>query len=488
MRSEIACSSNDDDVKLFRRSVSEFGVSKVEGRKKSDDSISLKPLLSVPSIYVDNVDTDSAKSYLIDSPALSEADWTGLDLNLIDVDTISMIVRNVEAFDKTRRGSDDVYSELVEVPLPKEEQKVVRLNEQKVGSPKKHDFIHNLQEKLHHLSDTLHRRESPSPPRYHAKSGEMFHGLKENVSGKIHQIAEKMHHFHLPHLPHHNQTVAENGLVGQAMQAILMEKFNIVEVSTTVNSIETNQKRKSSSSSLHSIKQKFNLFQRPRRSIDSETSSLRSISEVKALESSEKICNDAPESEHDLHEKLEDDSSLLELKVHEDSGASNESIVTVVSRDKKSVSKEDLLVSVENFASIMSTHNTFTEPTTFADTNKKPLHASLLSLSRNEQLSTSPSVKMHARTESIGCKFPASPTRHASGSVGKDSTLTAVHRRSSDSDLSVTPKGKPTNKSFQLLRTTFIHSSKTVFLISQFLSTINYNIKSDNLTDVNIEH
>lgn len=463
MRSDIACSSNDDDAKLFRRSVSEFGVAKSEGRKKSDDLLSMKPLLSVPSIYVDNVDSDSTKSFLIDSPALSETDWTGLDLNSIDVDTISMIVRNVEAFDKTKRDSDDVYNELIEVELPEENQ-VVGPSEQKGGSLKKHDFIHNLQEKLHHLSDTLHRKESP--PRQHAKPGEMLHGLKENMSGKFHQIAEKMHHFHLPHLPLHQQTVSENGLVGQAMQTILMEKFNIVEASSTGNSVEVSQKRKSSSSSLQSIKQKFNLFQRPRRSIDSETSSLRSISEVKALESSEKIWNDAMEiEEHDLPEKLDDESSLLELKVHDEheSGASNESLITVVSNDKKAISKEDLRVSVEHFDSILSAHKTFTEPTTFADTNKIPLHASLLSLSRNEQLSTSPSVKMHARTESIGCKFPASPSKLISGSVGKDSTLTAVHRRSSDSDLSVTPKGEQTTGNLSSCRNYFHSFSETFF-------------------------
>lgn len=452
MRNDIACNSNDGDSKSFRRSVSDFGVSRADGRKSSEDSFTLKPLLSVPSIYVDNIETDSTKSFLIDSPALSEADWTGLDLNSIDVDTISMIVRNVEAFDQ-RRDSDDIDVELVEVELPKVEQSIAASSPQKVGSPKKHDFIHNLQEKLHHLSDTLHGKESP--PRNYGKSGEIFHGFKENMSGKFHQIAEKMHHFHLPHLQHHQHTVAENGLVGQAMQTILMEKFNIVEASTVSTSPEPSQRRKSTSSSLQSIKQKFNLFQRPRRSIESESSSLRSISELKALESSEKISNEVPEIEE--KEKLDDESSLLELTVHDDSEASIDSLITVVSQDRKSVSREDLRVSVENFDSILSSHRTFTEPTTFANTNKRPLHASLLSLSRNE-LSTSPNVKMHARTESIGCKFPASPSKNISGSIGKESTLTAVHRRSSDSDLSVTPKGELSKRLHA--RRNYFHSFK----------------------------
>lgn len=430
--------------------MSESGAKKFEARKKSEnDSLHSKhstSLWSVPSIFVDNGETPSNLS-LADISSISEDEPS---VKSIDPETISMIVRNVEALEglETRRDYDDIDWNLDDIELPTLVEQAAS-SDQKVGSPKKHDLFHGLkdsiQEKFHHLSDNIKKHDmmpKESPPREH---GKIFHDLKENVSGKIHQIAEKMHHFHLPHMPHHQQESSENGLVSQAMQTILMEKFNIVEASSALHSTDTMQKRKSSSSSLQSIKQKFNLFQRPRRSVEmqSETSSLKSISEIQATGQPEKTSDEPIEnknSEIDF-EAFNDDSSILELPIHEDPGwkASNDSLVTVLSHDKSIVSKEELKVSVVNFDSILSVHKPLAN--NLADTNKAPLHASLLSLSRNE-LSTSPGGKMHARTESIGCKFPASPAKNVSGSLGKDQTLSAAHRRSSDSDLSITPKGE----------------------------------------------
>lgn len=392
----------------------------------------------MPSIFVDSGET-TENSSVVD-----------YDLKMADAETISMIVRNVEAFEKieTRTDSDEDEFNLEEIELTKIEEPSPSA-EMKAGSPKKHDFIHGLkdsiQERFHHLSDNMkkHDMKVESPPREH---GKMFHGLKENVSGKFHQIAEKMHNFHLPHLPHHQHDTPHDSLVSQAMQTILMEKFNIVEASTAINSsTETMQKRKSSSSSLQSIKQKFNLFQRPRRPGDmqSDTSSLKSISEVNAQDQSERESSKVVfeiENEKYFDDEAEN-SSVLELKIHNepDSEASNESLITVLSNDKY-FSKDNLKASVENFDSFLSNHPPFSNATTFADTNKSPLHESLLSLSRNELISTSPGVKMHERTESIGCKFTVSPSKNTYGSLGKDQMLTSIHRRSSDSDLSITPK------------------------------------------------
>lgn len=448
MRSNTA-SKSSDDAKLFRKSVSESGAKKFTSLKKSDSDSLSKSLLSVPSIFVDNIDAESIKSSsIVDSSSISEGEFfrdrSTSDLTSLDPETISMIVRNVAALDG-RRNSDDVDSNLVEINLSEvdlAQATEVNGNEQKNGSLKKHDFIHDLkgsiQEKLHHIK--LHKKDSPP-----TKQKERFHGLKENVSGKLHQIAEKMHQFHLPHLPHHQQEeIHHDGLVAQAMQTILMEKFNIAEASTAVgSSAEAAMKRKSSSSSLQSIREKLNFFQRPRRSVEnSETSSLKSISEVIGPGTSERSLDDAMELEDDCF----DEASLMELKIHEKPGSatSNESIITILSRDRKSVSREDLRLSVVNFDSFLSAHPSFSKDATFiADTNKKPLHASLLSLSRNEQLSTSPGMKIHARTESIGSKFPASPAKNASNSLDKNQ-ITPAHRRSSDSDLSITPKGEST--------------------------------------------
>jgi hypothetical protein len=393
--------------------MSESGMKKFDPKKKAEnewrDAKRSKSLLSVPTIYVDNLETELSTLSLASSVS-------DLDEPLVDPETVSMIVRNVEAMEKNEEIQES--SEMVEIELPKPvEIEVTKPSDFKSESPKKtHDFMHSIQEKLH---DVLHHRKETEQ----GKSKEIFHDLKENVSGKIHQIAEKMHHFHLPH---HHAEVPHDGLVAQAMQTILMEKFNIAEASTTVHSNpeHTMQKRKSSSSSLQSIKEKFNLFQRPRRSLEmpNDSTSLNSISEIHSPAKPSVI---------------EDSSSFLELKIHDEpeskSTASSESIVTV-----KSLSKDDLIV--ENFDSILTTHTTLAKVTTIADTNTSPLHESLLSLTRKE-LSTSPGVKMHTRTESVGMKFSASPAKNVSSSLGKDQITTGIHRRSSDSDLSITPKG-----------------------------------------------
>ena len=386
----IACKVTDDmksvgkcvDMKKFNPKNSQL----------SDKKWS-KSLLNVPAIFVDNLEKEIATISIASS--VFDLDETGMD-----PETVSMIVRNVEAMDK-----EDLN--MVEIDLPKEE----KLEDLKVVNPKKpHDFMHSIQEKLH---DVLHHKKESE----HAKTKEIFHDIKENVSGKFHQIAEKMHNFHLPH---HHPDVPHDGLVATAMQAILLDKFNIAEASTAVHvKQETMQKRKSSSSSLQSIKEKFQMIQRPRRSLEmpSDTTSLNSISEA----SPSKTCI------------LDDYSSVLELKIHDSDSSTHTSVETIKTANSTN--------SVESFNPVSLTHKNFDKVTTFADTNKAPLHESLLSFTRKE-LSSSPAAKTHARGDSnVGMKFAASPARNVSSSLGKDQMTTGIHRRSSDSDLSITPKG-----------------------------------------------
>lgn len=378
-------------------------------RKASLEAEQTKSLLSVPSIYVD-ADNVEDKASIVSSTISTNFDSASIcDEKRSELETVSMIVRNVEAF------------------------AIQELEAQKVSPKTKHDFLNELKEKFHHLGskkkDVTHDM---------TKKKEILHDLRENVSEKFHQIAEKIHHIHLPHLHHHD---TEESLIAQAMQTILLEKVNIVEASTGIHpSTSSEAKRKSSNSSLHSIKQKFNLFQRPRRSIDtSETSSLKSISEINSqTNTSEK----GPEHEENL--------SNVELKIHEDtrSEASFESTITVLpsssSECLKAVSKEDLKLSVQNFDLFLKSNS---HAATFAGTNNKPLHESLLSLSRNELLSASPNVKTHARTESIGCKMmggnsPSKQQQTQCGSLPTKDVSANICRRSSDSDLSITPKGE----------------------------------------------
>lgn len=391
-----------------------------------------KSLLSVPSICIDNLDSASSISTIgADSSA-----YIG-NYKHSELDTVSMIVRNVEAADS--------------LELELQAQKTT-------GSPPKvkHDFYHDLkgsiQDKLH-LSSSIKKKENTHES---AKTKEILHDLRENMSGKFHQIAERIHHIHLPHIHHAHE---EESLVAQAMQTILLEKFNIVEASSGVHPSTSSDagKRKSSASSLQSIKQKFNLFQRPRRSVElpNEMTSLKSISEINTLSNVEMTKSSSPSSSSSSSSSSSEDesSSIVELKIHEEtlSEASLESTITVLvksEQDLKAISKEDLKLSVRNFDSFLNSNNRNNNSSlgAFADTtNNKPLHESLLSLSRNELLSVSPSMKTHARTESIGCKVavgsPSKQPQHSGSLPGKD-ILSNICRRSSDSDLSITPKGE----------------------------------------------
>lgn len=421
MKSEKTLKSGRLDTKPTK-CAPEFAFKKNEARAKLDGSKQSQSLLNVPSNSAAKRGSESAR---LNRKTASEKDLSTLDL--VDSDTISMIVRNVEAFEKKEAQKHD---DMVDVALPGSRNLGAR--PKTFGSSKKNVFMHDIQEKLHHITDNIKKHDllhkTESPPRDHCKTKEILNDLKDNVSGKFQQIAEKIHHFHLPHMTHSHE-VPRDGLVGQAMQTILMEKFNIVEAT---------QKRRPSSSSLQSIKHKLNLFQRPRRSVElqSESGSLNSILEVQSPEHSSEL--------PDQTELPADDSSILELEIHKEpeSASSKESLVTILPKcDRKAVSRDDLRISVDKFdPPFTSTHQSFSKIAAFTDTNKAPLHASLLSLSRNEMLSTSPAVKTHTRNESVG--FAASPSKHVSSSLGKDMMTTGIHRRSSDSDLSITPKGK----------------------------------------------
>jgi hypothetical protein len=405
-----------------------------------------KSLLSVPSICNENVDSESTTSTNFDRGS-SNFDQSEC------IDTVSMILRNVEAMD---RDTENKTSEEI----------AINATNADTRNSKKHDFIHDLkgtiQEKFHHMMHHHHHHHDESLPTKN-ESGKpkekILHELKENVSGKFHQIADKLHHIHFPHM-HHSHAEDDESLMSQALQTMLLEKFNIAEASTShhqpspSSSDLSTQKRKSSSSSLESIKQKFHLFQRPRRSVElpSETNSLKPISEINAPRS---IATTKASVEIDIvkrHDDYDEHSEKTALD-EENSVGSFESAVTVIyagASKRKAISKEDLRLSVQNFDSIMS--HSFENLAAADDTNKRPLHESLLSLSRNELLSASPNIKTHthARTESIGCKFSAaSPSKQAacqtqSGSGGGSlpTASTAIFRRSSDSDLSLnTPKG-----------------------------------------------
>lgn len=172
-----------------------------------------KSLLNVPSISVDNLDSTSSVS-----------STSMCDDKRSEFETVSMIVRNVEAADKEIEKAAAVA---------------------KGCTKAKHDFINDLkgtiQEKFHisKKKEVVHEATG--------KKMEILHELKENMSGKFHQIAERIHHIHLPHI-HHAHAHEDESLIAQAMQTILLEKFNIVEASSGIHPSTSDTGKKFSSS------------------------------------------------------------------------------------------------------------------------------------------------------------------------------------------------------------------------------------------------
>jgi hypothetical protein len=163
-----------------------------------------KSLLNVPSVFVDNLDSTSSVS----STSMS-------DDKRSDFETVSMIVRNVEAADKEIEKAAEVIARGSSIKA-------------------KHDFINDLKGTIQEKFHISKKKEAGHEAAAAGKKKEILHELKENMSGKFHQIAEKIHHIHLPHI-HHAHAHEDESLIAQAMQTILLEKFNIVEASSGIH-------------------------------------------------------------------------------------------------------------------------------------------------------------------------------------------------------------------------------------------------------------
>lgn len=398
-----------------------FRTKKLKSAKNSFGSLTKQTVessnlrLNVPSILIESHGKNSEVSLvsLASSSSISDAPSTPSDVKpMIDIETISMILRNVEELEKLEAAAEsDVVATSSHV-----DSAGVPLSDKSPHKSKKHYIFRDLKTKLNHLSENLKRHDSIVRKKQQSESQQ--HGKMHNVSGKLHQIAEKVHNFHLPHLHHQNPS---ESLVGTAMQNMLMDNLTIVEAMTEVTEKPT-RTRKISTTSLGSIKQKLNMFARRKQSqeVKTETENIKSIAEN-------------AEKKVELPSQSSDDSSSSVDSIIR--SASVESLVTVVANNDDLSSFSGSLASFcpSNASSYANTN-----------TNQSPLHESLLSFTRSDQhlLSASPnSQKTHIRTESSGAKFSASPQR-ISNSLGKDQGLSSIHRRSSDSDLSITPKGE----------------------------------------------
>lgn len=400
---------------------SKISKSGFESVTKPNESSKLR--LNVPSILVET-QKKSEVSLVSLASSLSQSDRDDSTSSLsefkpmIDIETLSMILRNVEELEKLEKSQEESNCLTTTESFDVATSSKIEENSEK---HKKHFIFRDLKLKLHHLSETLKRHDSVIKKKTPSEVSQ--HGKLHNVSDKLHQIAEKVHNFHLPHL--HHQQQHEPSLVGQAVQTMLMENFNIAEATTEIHIKESsvpNEEKKSSS--LESFKRKLSVFGRKKseqsKTEEVQTTTLQSIEEVKTPRTSES-------------EKTSDDLSIDSQA----NSSSTDSLITVVPNNRKFSSFSDSMAQCSFQLPRVSSADT--------NINKMPLHESLLSLTRNDLLlSASPNgLKTHTRTESTGAKFSASPQR-ISSSLGKDQGLSSIHRRSSDSDLSITPKGELT--------------------------------------------
>lgn len=491
----------------------------VEAEKKGDAFLEpehAKSLLSVPTVSKDDLDSLSYKSTVGDSSEESDDD-DELDIygsTNIEAETVTMVMQKILAQEEkeqnytvdsinkimhtgttriTRNKEEILASEIIETqPNAGALEQIFSKNDENEGTwikpntsreysidtestgytnNHKHDLLHGLKEKLHkmhiphmsfHHDHTVRSPESPVDPLH------PHHTFKENVSEKFHQIADKIHHFHLPHIHENNH---QDGLIAQAMQTILIDKFNILEMQSGIPEIQPEpqpppQKRRSS---LQSIKQKFSLFNRPRRSVDlSSEKSLKPISEVHGQGSFEKTddTNTADKDLDFLEMKIDsqisnittssDNISLtslpqeLKISINEpsDSEASSQNSASA-SIDNKLSNNSDVSLSSVQLDNLLIDNRRKTFKNNDTETNKtKFLHGSLLSLKNRNELSASPvgtgiPQKFHARTESVGNKFSQSPKITGTPGSLPGREIANICRRSSDSDLSITPsKGK----------------------------------------------
>ena len=87
----------------------------------------------MPSIYIDNLDTASTISTPFDTPSNHDTPSMCDERSIEDVETVSMIVRNVEAMDRS----------FFEFELPNTSQDAAT-KEHHHDNKKHHDFIHDL--------------------------------------------------------------------------------------------------------------------------------------------------------------------------------------------------------------------------------------------------------------------------------------------------------------------------------------------------------
>lgn len=317
------------------------------------------------------------------------------------------------------------------------------------GVTHKDSILKSFKEKLHHLGEHMHTTE-----------------VKGNIVEKFHKLQEKVH---LPQFRAKSESRKHHGLLETAMQTILIDKANLMEtqVGTTDHSKNEPYERKNSLAAFKkrlsfskNLSLELPIFGRKKR-LDSDASvgkesvetlkneSLGSNRTIKTMKETSPVSNEAPiSSKMDMLDDNKDrlslsDSNLLTttgVVIDQSSKFQFFSLNDLLTKESHDLIKP-LCHTTDNTSAKADNHfleATYNTPLNL--TNQSSLHASPSFTHRNEVLSS----PFHPRTESISASArPQQSTGMASSSIGRETPSLAVHhRRSSDSDLSITPKGK----------------------------------------------
>lgn len=399
----------------------------------SESNLSLNQSLTSDSCESDDEDDDGD---------ISE-DFSMRDTLMVDPETVSMVVKSVLARESNIDGNCDWIEPGSTIKYPEvrlsRESTIVRTGSArilKLEGTQLHENENEMnQEDLDKMlcagpddviwikpGSTVDEPEVLERPR----RGSLLQDLKDNFSGTLHNIQEHMHMPHMSSKPH------EQGLLRSAMETMLIEKAGLLGAQS-----EGNPENEKPVSKMKKMKKRFSVnFEK---GFFSRRSSKDSIKSVDSVRSESAIKNMSGMIGTAMKTILMDKANIME---------------DIISEDKKSASSSDNLIQTSNSSKsrtptpisiIVSADKNKTSD--LIETNNMPLHATSFSPKNRLETSMSPANKQsgHVRAESIGCKMSQSPAKLLNSSTPSNKESSAaigICRRSSDSDLSVTPKGE----------------------------------------------
>lgn len=404
--------------------------------------------------------SDSCESDDEDDDGDISEDFSIRDTLMVDPETVSMVVKSVLARESNIDGNCDWIEpgstiKYPEVRLSRTNSKIVRTGSARILKLEGTQLHENenqmnqedLDKMLYSVSDdviwikpgsTVDEPEVLERPR----RGSLLHELKDNFSGTLHNISEHMHMPHMSSKPH------EPGLLRSAMETMLIEKAGILGAQS-----DSTQENEKTISKMDSFKKRFSVnFEK---GFFSRRSSKDSIKSVDSVRSESAIKNMSGMIGTAMKTILMDKANIMEdiitehQKVYESSvPSSSDNLIQTSSSNSNSVeliSSKSRTPTPNQISIIISEERN--KASDFIETNNMPLHATSFSPENRLETAMSPANKQsgHVRAESIGCKMSQSPAKllNTSTPTGKESSAAiGICRRSSDSDLSVTPKGE----------------------------------------------